>query len=72
MTGGTPRLAVEDNLASRGGRSVEAALWWRGDGQLVELQRGQFRGDQVRIAADIAEPARAATGKRSALFKRGS
>ena len=49
--------AVEDRLAALRGLGVEAAFWWRGcrDGELVEVEGSELRGDEVGRATHVAE-----------------
>jgi hypothetical protein len=59
-SGGTWQLAHRPrplSLAALRGLGVEAAFWWRGcrDGELVEVEGSELRGDEVGRATHVAE-----------------
>lgn len=57
VAGSAPRLPGEELLASGGGVWIEAAArrLGRGNGELIEVQRGKLRSDQIRSVMDVAE-----------------
>ncbi len=65
---------IEHELPTRRRRAVETFLGGdrRRDRQLIEVKRGEFRGDQVLGLRTSPNPAFAATGYWAAFLRRGS
>ena len=57
VAGGAPRLAAEEGLATGRRLRIEAPRRRRGrrEGQLIQVQRRQFRGDQIGLVAHMPE-----------------
>lgn len=65
---------IEHELAARRRRAIETSLGGnrRRDRQLIEVECGELRGDQIPGTAHLAEPRLAASGYWAAFLRRGS